>query len=39
MSDIGGIGVLVAVAYLFALFLGIIKSAIEASKQKNNHNK
>jgi hypothetical protein len=36
MSDVSGIGILVALGYLFAIFLGIIKNAIEASKRKNN---
>jgi hypothetical protein len=39
MSDIGGIGILVALGYLFAIFLGIIKNAIEGSNQKNSQNK
>jgi hypothetical protein len=30
---------LVALGYLFVIFLGIIKSAINESKNKNNQNK
>jgi hypothetical protein len=36
---IGGIGILVALVYLVTLFIGIMKSAIDTSKEKKSQNK
>ena len=36
---IGGIGILVALVYLVTLFIGIMKSAIDASNENKSQNK